>query len=431
MRALVIGALLLFAQGRLAAEDPVVQIRAVRAYGAGDERLPPILLIPSRSGSVAPGTIGSSQITIEVDVQSTNVPNLAARFVHCNADWSEDFNTFLADASLQTTLFDWTFASTRSAWHSHRASLTLPNPQISFRASGNWKALITEIGSDRILAEVLFFVHEPLAQSVTMVVTDFYEPREKVSGIAFQMETSVHAPNGTLIDPFLKTCVMYRNQRWYEPVVIERFGGDESINPPSVSTYTTGVLSSRVVFGLRGLPAENEYRVLDLTNLALFPYTGQPVRLPLSDLPRNGFFFDRADDGALVTRMISSSYDEYVPIEFVLDPLGKVTEQDVFLVGSFNNWRPTRQWQLGYDEELRLYRLRQWVRRGRHNYMYATGSLDLERDRVMGLRYERFEGNTASNTNTTYAFVYYRMQDFGGYDALVSVAASTIYSSSR
>ena len=80
-----------------------------------------------------------------------------------------------------------------------------------------------------------------------------------------------------------------------------------------------------------------------------------------------------------------------------------------------------------YDESMNLYRLRQWFRRGRHNYLYATGRLNADTEQIMDLSFEEFEGNTASANNSFIAFAYYRELDYGGYDGIVAVGSSTMY----
>lgn len=150
--------------------------------------------------------------------------------------------------------------------------------------------------------------------------------------------------------------------------------------------------------------------------------------MPLSDLPRNGMFIERSNDGALVTTTVSQSDDEYVPVEILLDPSpGPPSTSDVFLAGSFNNWKPDKNWQMYYDEQFNLYRLRQWFRRGVHDYLYATGTLNIDTDEVTNCSFEEFEGNTASNSNSFVAFTYARMMDYGGYDAIIAVTSSNIY----
>ncbi len=408
--------------------DPSVVVRLIRAYGGANEQAPPVVLMRLVDDPTVPGY---DFATIEFDVSASNIPNLYARMVHCNADWTEDENGFLNDVMNRTSLFDWNIAPSRSRYYTYRGKLQIPNPQIQLRFSGNWKIKIYDMETDLQLAEARIFVVDPQAFCRFNFMTDFYEPTYRVSAIALTLEAVIDAPQANLIDALMHSVVFYRNHRWGEPFMVSnRYDG--TLNPYGVGTAIAGIFPAGKIFRVSRIPAQNEYRILDLTNLAMFPFTGQPVRLPLADLRRNGTFWERADDGAMITRMVPSSDDEYVPLEFLLDPQPSTpSEQDVFAVGSFNNWTPSRDWMLFYDETLRLYRLRQWVRRGRHNYMYATGTLNATTGAIDNVNFEEWEGNTASASNSYIAFAYYRVQDYGGYDGIVAVGASNIYRSGR
>jgi hypothetical protein len=126
----------------------------------------------------------------------------------------------------------------------------------------------------------------------------------------------------------------------------------------------------------------------------------------------------------MIARDVYYSIDDYVNIEFWFDPENRPIERDIFLVGSFNNWLPTADWQMYYDERNRLYKLRQSLRRGRHNYLYATGKLHPEMRVAVGLDTEELEGNTRGNSQTFIALIYYKEMGFGGFDALVGVAVA-------
>ena len=406
----------------------VPRIRYIRAYGGDNEMAPPVVLMNNTND---PGTVGSSYATIEFDISSSIIPNVYARIVHCNADWTEDENGFLSDVTQRTSMVDWSVAPQRARYYNYRGKLQIPNPQMDLRFSGNWKVKIYDMEGDRLLGESRFFAVEPEAFIRFNFMTDFYEPKARVSSIALTLEAIVDAPSSRLLDPQLHTCVFYRNHRWHEPYVVSNRYSTRD-NPDDVGTAIRGVFPAGKIFRVSRIPAQNEYRVLDLTNLAQFPNTGEPVKLPLSDLRRNGMFLQRANDGAMVTSMVSSANDEYVPIEFMLDPSpGYPSEDDVFIAGSFNNWNPDRTWMMWFDENIYRYRLRQWVRRGRHNYLYATGRLNVDTGEPMNISFEEWEGNTASASNSYITFAYYTVQDYGGYDGLIAVGASNIYQSGR
>lgn len=419
---LVIAAALLFTWTDICASEAI--LRFIRSYGADNEQLPPVVLI---SEGAVPEISASAYATIEFDIQSTVIPNLYARLIHCSADWTDDGNAFLTDITTRTTMISWSLAPQRSNYYSYRGKIRVPNPQLTLRFSGNWKVQVFDMDTDEMLGETRVFAVDYQARCDFNFMTDFYEPKARVSSIALTLEAVISSESSKLMDPLLHTVTFYRNHRWSEPFIVSTKYLDQ-LPPYGAYGSITGIYPAGKVFRISRIPAQNEYRVLEMTNLALFPYTGQPVRLPLSDLRRNGSFFDRSNDGALITTMVPPTDDIYIPIEFLLDPQpGQPSANDVFIVGSFNNWKPDRSWMMSYDEKLRMYRLRQWVRRGRHNYLYATGTLNIDDGTIRDLSFEEFEGNTASNSNSYIAFVYYRVLDYGGYDALVSVGSSNIY----
>jgi hypothetical protein len=407
-------------------------IRFIRVYGEKSELDPPVIVVGDERTAVSTG-LKSDKIVIEFDVASKVPPSLFARFVHCSYDWKEDENIFINEATAyRTSNIFWESAPISSKYYNFRGKIIIPNEQVKFKYSGNWKVKLFDYSEpDVVLAEARFFVVNPIANVEMRFYSDFYKPERNVTASAYDIEVLVTAAaRAKLIESYLHSVVLYRNHRWYEPIVI-------SMNAPSTdyfkykfSTSVFGFVSNGKVFRIDGVPAENGYRVIDLTNLALYPSMNAPVRLPISDIRRRGSYFEPHDDGAMITSFVSPNYDDYVYVEFVLDPEGWETNEEVFLVGSFNNWRPSRDWRMYYDENERIFKLRQWVRRARHNYLYATGSLG-DDGNVIRVSYDEFEGNTVTSSQTFLAFVYYRNPGFGGFDEIVGFANASYFTSGR
>jgi len=403
------------------------QVRLIRVYGGSDESLPPIAMLsePTRRSSVSP-IFGEKTVTIEMDIQSNLPPSLYAVFVHCAADWSEDNNVFLNEITLRTSNIDWRSAPASSRYYTYRGSLSVPNSQVNFKVGGNWKAKFYDYSNDGVVfAEARFFVIDPAAECAVDVYGDLYEPEMKVGISAFTVEAQVQTIRNVL-DNQVQTVVLYRNNRWQEPITISQISSLESSNdyrkyPPRTMVSGFGGIGKR--FRAEKLPAENDYRILDMNNLALFPRVTAPIRLQFADLRRRVGYFYRADDGAMTTRFTSVYDDDYVIVEFILDPENIQSDNDVFVAGSFNSWNPDGTWQMYYDEQERLYKLRQWVRRGRHNYLYGTGKYNNDTHKFEKISYEEFEGNTNASPHTFIGLVYYRNFDYGGYDTIIGVGA--------
>lgn len=399
-----------------------IALRMIRAYGGTNEALPPVVILNAEKS----GDVGSEAVTIEFDISAPSIPNVYVRIVHCNADWTPDDNGFLSDVNNRSTLIDWKILPERSKYSRYRGQLSLPNVQTTIRFSGNWRAMIYDLDNDSLIGETRFFAVDTRATVRMNFMTDFYQPRYRVSSTAFTIETMVQDQTARLLSTNLHTVALYRNNRWYDPFIAsERLRS--VANPGVVGADILGMVQGGKIFRLSRIPAQNEYRVLDITNPGQFPSTGQPIPIGLSDIRRNGMFVMRADDGAMLARGIPDVNDEFIPVEFLLDPTpGAASDEDIFVSGSFNNWRPNRDWMMYFDEQLRLYRLRQWIRRGRHNYLYANGRLSADSFDAIDVHYEEFEGNTASANNTFIAFAYYRELDYGGYDGIVAVGAGTM-----
>lgn len=407
-----------------------LHIRSFRIYGGDDERNPPIIARNPKNLSVDV-PFASQYSTLEFDVNTDVPPNVYLHFVHCDALWQEDNNVFLNDIAFsRTSAIEWESAPYQSSYYTYRGRVSFPNINVKFKASGNWKAKIFEYGNDTTpLAEARFFVVDVLAQCDILLSSDFYEPHAKVSPAAFSIDALV-STNEPLFENQVHSVILYRNHRWHEPLVLSSI-----LSPrlPSdafnygISSSVFGSLAIEKRFRIEGVPAQNEYRVLDLANTGYYPSGNFPARLPLPDLRRDGSYGESADDGASITRDVFSSNDDYINVEFQLDPERFPSRYPVYLVGSFNNWSIQPDWQMYYDKNENLYKLRQWIRRARHNYMYATGRLQAPYTDVDAITFEEFEGNTLSTYQTFVALVYYRDTSFGGYDAIIGIGASTIF----
>lgn len=406
-----------------------VQFRFIRIYG-DNETKPPILMLEAGTSQYT-SQLFSKSLTVEFDVEANVPPNLYAKIVHCNYDWTEDENIFLNDiTSNRTSLITWKSAPRLSAYYSYRGTISIPNQQIKLKYSGNWKVQIYEYNfEDKPLAEARFFVVQPKARARVDIYNEFYLPDLKVAPTAYNVEVSVSSTE-PLFDNRLNTVVVYKNHRWYEPYIITNDSrGNRFVNlfKYQFRRMIGGFAGVEKRFRIEKIPSENDYRVLDMSNLALFPSTNMPIRLPFSDLRRTGYSFERDDDGAMITSFIADSYDEYVYLEFLLDPDGWQTDDEVYVIGSFNGWKPEPTWQMYYDSEIGMYRSRNMVRRARHNYMYFTGRYNIDERKIERISYEHFEGNSSSTPHTFLAFIYYREFDYGGYDAIIGIGAGNIY----
>lgn len=402
-------------------------LRFIRIYG-DNELEPPVLNVGLNAQYNT--NVGSEKITVELDVSANVPPNLYAKFVHYTADWRETENLFYQDLiNTRFSNIDWRTATYSNSYFSHRAFFTFPDLRIKFKHSGNWKVIFYEYDKDTVaFAEAKFFVIEQRAAAELSIWNSMYAPKYSVASTCYNIEARVWS-KVNLLDNNVHSCVLYRNNRFEEPLIISQRNDIDNFDYVYKYRFNksiSGFMGSQKAFRIEGIPAENEYRVLDLTNTGYFPRTTSPVRLPLSDLRRNGSFYDYDNEGVMMASRVPSVYDDYVYVEFLLDPDGVVSSEDVFITGSFNNWSPSGSWMMHYDAEDRYYKLRQWIRRGVHNYLYATGELNFLQNKAVRYSTDQYEGNTTLNDHYFIAFVYYKDVALGGYDAIIAATKQSI-----
>jgi hypothetical protein len=412
------------------------QLRFVRVYGAGDETKPPVILCSRPTLERFPLTnLIERSLTIQLDIQYKIPPQVYVIFKHCNADWSDDDNAFLNDpALLRTSSVEWRMAPPASIWYNWRGLLTVPNEQVKFNYGGNWKAEFYLFDNPRQpLATARFFVIDPRAETRLDIFGDFYNPRTTAytSG-AYTVEATTRMLQN-MPDGQIHTAAFYRLNRYSEPFFVSSNSDYEEQNYRlhryEMNTMISGFGNTGRRFRIEKIPAENEYRVLDLTDFTRYPRTAAPIPLWRPDLWRNAGFTEQSDGGVMITRFLSSGDEDYQQIEFMMNPEGRISKADVFISGSFNNWHPDASWMMRWDDQARLYRLRQWVPRGRHGYLYLSGTVNADTGFGSRLTAEEFEGNTSRGGHRFVVLIYLREFGMGGYDTIIGVAGGSVYGS--
>ncbi|NBP63958.1 MAG: DUF5103 domain-containing protein [Bacteroidetes bacterium] len=417
-------------------KDIPPQVKFLRVFGGDDESMPPIAVCSRPTNSQKPTiSFNFTHVTIELDIQSPTPPQMFVIFTHCNADWTEHDNPFLNDPGLlRTSNIDWSLAPPASLWYSYKGILKVPNDHVKLNVGGNWKAKFYLYDDPSIpIATAKFFVVDPRVETRMNVIGDFYSPKKTVySSGAYSIEANVRSVEG-MNDGQLNTAVFYRLNRYEEPFIVSDMISyqdvNERIHAYPLQTMIVGFGMTGRRFRINHIPAENEYRVLNLADFSLFPRSNALLRMWTPELWRNASFMEKSDGGFMNTRFLPYEERGYVQFEFLLNTQLVQAEHEVFVSGSFNNWKPDASWLMKWDEETKLYRLRQWIPRGRHSYLYLTGEVDADTRKAIRMTAEEFEGNTARAGHPFIGLIYYREFGMGGYDSIVGIAGGSVYGS--
>lgn len=397
----------------------------MRIYGEGDPTSQPFLQVATPGKGVQ--GIGAKALTLVFDMQSDEYPNVTLNLVHCDRNWKPTENIFVQDpVRLRSNDFEVVRAPVGVRHFDYTLKTTFPKRggRISVDHSGNYLAQIVDYyHTDRVLGEARFFAVEGSAAVRLDIYSDFYQP-EQTSVLGHGLKIRAEAEPG--LDIFggqIFSIELFQNGAWYTPIIA---GGDSLVpsflpGNPWVRWYPS--FAGKVFAEFSNLPAGNEHRLLDLTDLLMYPSTGVLVTTPLSDQPRRSFA-EYDNNGVAVDRLVPYTDADYVMFEFRLDLKGSEVREDIVVLGSFNNWLPSAEWVMKFDSLTGFYTARGWLRRAVHEYEYRAGTWDRETGTFRGGDATLIEGNDRTATQLFFAPVYYRETASGGYDRIVGVGAN-------
>jgi hypothetical protein len=404
------------------AED-LTRVRWVRIYGASDETSPPILRLPVKGTPAS--QIGSDALTLQFDMQADQLPNLTLILIHCDHDWVPTENIFVQDPiRLRSSDFAIERAPVGVHGYDYSCSITFPSREstIKIAYSGNYIARVVDYyDNSRILTETRFFVVEPKAPVGMLITSGFYQSAQTEvlqHGLNIQCEA---AATNDLFMSQIRAIDIYKAGVWWKPMIASYDVSGHEQKAGEYWSLWNSSFGGKAVSQFYNIPAGNEHRILDLTDLTLFPASaGGLLTTPLSDLPRQTFsMFD--NNGYAISRFVPLSDAEYVYFEFRLDLKGAQVNQDICVVGTFNDWKPSEEWRMVYDKQSGFYTARGWIKRAMQEYEYVAGKWDEDTGELRQADASLLEGNITSTSQPYYGMVYYKEITGGGYDRIVGV----------
>lgn len=398
----------------------------MRISGVEGETTPPILLMNER-GEIMPGP-GGKALTLRFELYSDRVPNLLLQLVHCDRNWKPTENAFVQDpVRLRSNDFQIEYSPIGVRSYTHQVSITFPGSSSFFRIqhSGHYLARVLDYDDQtQQLGEVRFFVVEARTAVGLSIVSDFYRSAQtdlSQEGLKIMAEAETGAG---LFGTQVAGIELYQSNQWYDVIRAGPFGDAMDFTPGAPTVRWSNSIG-KIYATYSNIPAGNEHRILDLADVSRYPTTGGVSSTPLSDQIRRSFdLYD--NDGFAITQIVSASDADLVPFEFRLDLQGYEVNRDIFVVGTFNSWRISPEWQLRFDPESRSYRVRGLLRRAVHEYEYRAGTWDPDTETLKDADASLLEGNLRKASPRYYAFVVYAETASGGYDRLVGVGSSSI-----
>ena len=198
------------------------------------------------------------------------------------------------------------------------------------------------------------------------------------------------------------------NRKFNYPIIIDR-------NSYTTDKFYEWNASNKFSFTARNIRPGNESRQTDTRDIG--KYNTPTVNAKFGDIETSNFFTRGRRDfngGSLLLNYRNENAD-YMNVVFRLRSPDNITSP-IFLVGSFNDWTVLPEYEMYDDNGLMNIPVR--LKRGVYDYQYVTG--DLINNSIENIDWEILEGNFWETQNEYSIFLFYRTEEKGGYDKIIS-----------
>ena len=331
---------------------------------------------------------------------------------HFDRNWKDDglFFTEYANGSLNGMIdqFQYSFNTVQAYTH---YTLTFPNDKIQPKISGNFELVVYQDSASQPLFTKRFSVVEDgahLGLTVTRI-SDSRNPQinQRVEVAAVGNSSNMNSNMNSM------TLNVIQNNNWNLGIYDQK---------------ASSTLGNKILFQQMNLvfPGNNEFYYFDNKNLSQpfdmvaqteskdgvhYTYLHSVWAFPLNYQYQpdvNGAFYFRRND--LGIERNAEREADYSWVYFALD--SEKTDKEIYVVGGFNDFKASKENQMIYDETLKKYVSKIYLKQGFYNYILAT------KDPDGTLNLGEINGNFWQTENLYQAFLYY--QPFGrNYDGLL------------
>lgn len=362
-----------------------------------------------------PVLTGGNKIVIEFDVQGRYVPNMSIVFRFCDKGWTPTRNTFLLNSQYSTYYFldfeELPIMVADDARYHHKSSYPDERDQVKFPFSGKWRFYLTDTQDTSIVYATgkFFVVNDDVELSVRVKRDELedqsYWPVELAK--RFNVTTAFYLPDD-FHPSFVDRIEIIDNQRIYYPIIIDR-------KTNTLFRFYKWDADRMFTFTARDIPAENEFRQVDIRDNNLF--TGKNLRAQLDGLEYSRFFLNPKNKDLNGGKIYSNYRDEFSTYHNVTFSIRPPEEnfRNILLVGAFNNWILSPEYLM--KKSGGVYTITIPLKRGIYDYQYVAADIDY--GEILDPDWLVLEGNTWINTKEFDVFLYYNEQDRGPYERII------------
>ncbi len=331
---------------------------------------------------------------------------------HYNRDWEEDglFYTEYANGSMNANILDYKYSFNTTQKYTHY-TLAFPNEKIQPKISGNFELIVYKDSPSKPLFKKKFCVVE-MGASLAINISRFSDnKRPNVNQRAEVIATSNQSDLLTNLSSTSLTVIQNNN-----------------FNSGILGQKVQSAMGNKLLFQQMDLvfPGNNEFYYFDNkimnqpfdtvaavendeegNHTYLHPVWAYPLNYQYQPDVNGAFYFRRNDLG--IERNAETEAD-YSWVYFSLD--SDKMEKELYVLGAFNEYIPSKESQMFYDDNTKRYVAKIYLKQGFYNYILAT------KDQKGNLDLGEINGSFWQTENLYQAFLYYT--SFGkNYDGLL------------
>lgn len=377
-----------------------IKIKSLEVYPGGDRLSLPVIT-------------SDNKLIIEFDVQSDFEPTLNIVFRFCDYGWTPTKNIFLLNQNRnQFLLFNFYRlpVTVEDAEYHFKGSFPDKDDFIEFPFSGKWRFYITDQQDTSIVyAQGRFYYIESKVELSPRLKQDQLENKTywpvELSKV-FNITTDFILPED-FYPGYVDRIEIVENQKNYYPVVINR-------NDNTLERQFKWDANRNFTYIARDIVAGNEYRQVDLRDINY--YTTKNAKAQRDGLEFSRFYLNANPDlnGAKIYTNYKDPFATYLDVTFSIRPPDDVYGS-IFIVGAFNNWKLSTEYQL--KEDAGIYSITLPLKRGIYDYQYVVA--DVVDGEIKNADWVILEGNTWKNSKVYDIFLYYNEPNDGGYERII------------
>ena len=378
---------------------------------AGDVVIKSLRAFKSTDQTSAPIITRGEKLTIEFDVASDLIPDLAIVFRFCDRDWKPVENIFLDNTGNNIAYNLW-FESVpvTNSGADYHFSRSFPDKDVTFPFSGKWKFYITDSqDTGKVFASGRFIAAFPKTRLASRIRKRRYEGNtmeESTLGQVFRISTDTVLPD-TLLSSRILNLEIIENRKFDEPIIIEK-----GMNENDRYFEWNGI--DELTFIADNMQPGNEYRQTNLMNRDKYQPPETYAQFDGIEVSRYYVRGDKDFNGGSRLRRYDNVYAVYMDVLFEIRPPENFNH-DIFVTGAFNDWQLSPEYKLKIEDGVYY----TWIelKRGIYDYQYVTGNY--KNGSIENADWFELEGNSWETGNDYFIFLYYQSDELGEYEDLI------------